>query len=184
MFIRTERLLLRPGWIEDAPALAATISDESILTKLALAPSPYRLADAVTFLSMPRDERSADFLMFQRANGAPRLIGGVGLMTRDDETELGYWIARPYWGLGFATEAARAVVDLARHSLRHRALVSGHFIDNPASGNVLVKLGFRATGQIVARESRARGVAVPCKLYALDLDKDEPRVEMPQAMAA
>jgi RimJ/RimL family protein N-acetyltransferase len=170
MFARTERLLLRPGWIEDAPALAAAIGDEAILTKLALAPSPYRLADAEAFLSAERGEDHADFLIFARTEGTPRLVGGVGLKHDEDDLELGYWIARPFWGLGFATEAARAVVDLARHTLRRHRLTSGHFVDNPASGNVLKKLGFKPTGDIVARHSRARGTTVATKLYALDLD--------------
>jgi len=171
MFARTERLLLRPGWEEDAAPLVAAIGDEAILTKLAKAPSPYRLSDAREYLGLERGEADADFLVIARTEGAPRLVGGVGLHPDGDDLELGYWIARPYWGLGFATEAARAVVDIARHTLRRSRLVSGHFIDNPASGRVLAKLGFRPTGDIVARMSRARGHAVPCRLFALDFDE-------------
>lgn len=184
MFARTERLLLRPGWLEDAPALAAAIGDEAILTKLARAPSPYRIADAETFLAMPRGEDHADFLIHLRTNGRPRLVGGVGVV-RDEERgalELGYWIARPYWGLGFATEAARAVVVIARDTLRQARLVSGHFVDNPASGKVLEKLGFRPTGEIVARQCRARGAAVPCRLLELDLGASA--IEPARLMAA
>ena len=134
MFARTERLLLRPGWAEDAAPLAAAIGDEAILTKLAKAPSPYKLADAQEFLGYDRREGDADFLVVARTGGAPRLVGGVGLHPDGEDLELGFWIARPYWGLGFATEAARAVIDIARHTLRRPRLVSGHFIDNPASG--------------------------------------------------
>ncbi len=184
MFARTERLLLRPGWIDDAPALASCIGDEAILTKLAQAPSPYRLEDAEGWLSQPRDGVETDFLMFARTAGAPRLVGGVGLMQDGDDYELGYWVARPWWGLGYATEAARAVVSMARSSLKLSRLVSGHFVDNPASGNVLRKLGFRPTGQIVPRESRARRAVVACKLYALDLADSGADARMPQALAA
>ena len=185
MFVRTERLLLRPGWIEDAPALASAIGDEAILTKLALAPSPYRLADAVSWLSRPRDETDTDFLIFARTSGAPRLVGGVGLKPDGGARELGYWIARPYWGLGFATEAARAVIDIARHSLKRSRIVSAHFIDNPASGRVLTKLGFKPTGEIVARMCRARGHAVPTTLFALDFDDtSEGDAGIPRMLAA
>lgn len=170
MFARTERLLLRPGWAEDAAPLAAAIGDEAILTKLSRAPSPYRLADAQDYLGRERGEADADFLIVARTHGAPRLVGGIGLQQDGDALELGYWIARPYWGLGFATEAARAVIDIARHSLRRTRLIASHFIDNPASGRVLAKLGFKPTGEIVARMCRARGHAVPAKLYALDFD--------------
>ena len=184
MFIRTERLLLRPGWIEDAPALASAIGDEAILTKLAQVPSPYRISDAEWFLSQPHQPPLMPLLIFQRTNGAPRLIGGTGLHNQSGEAELGYWLARDAWGAGYATEAARAVIHMARHSLRLPRIVSGHFIDNPASGRVLTKLGFRATGQIVARESRARGIAVPCKLYELDLAEEDTGNPVPAAMAA
>jgi RimJ/RimL family protein N-acetyltransferase len=184
MFARTERLLLRPGWIEDAPALTAAISDDAVLNTLALIPSPYREQDAVAWLSRPRDEIDTDCLIFARTNGAPRLVGGIGLKPEGDTQELGYWIARPYWGLGYATEAGRAIVAMAKSSLKLGKLVSGHFIDNPASGHVLRKLGFRPTGRVIARESRARGVTVPCKLYALDFDEDRAAGRMPQMMAA
>ena len=76
------------------------------------------------------------------------------------------------------------MVALARHSLKLPGLVAGHFIDNPASGKVLKKLGFRPTGHTEARESRARGVSVPCKLFALDLDAEDGAGRMPQMMAA
>ena len=185
MFARTERLLLRPGWEEDAVPLAAAIGDEAILTKLAKAPSPYRLADAQAFLGLERSEGDADFLIIARTKGAPRLVGGVGLQQDGEDLELGYWIARPYWGLGFATEAARAVIDIARDTLKRSRLVSAHFIDNPASGRVLTKLGFRPTGEIVARMCRARGHAVPTRLFALEFsDAAEGDTELPRMLAA
>lgn len=185
MFARTERLLLRPGWAEDAAPLAAAIGDEAILTKLAKAPSPYTVADARDFLGIERAEGDADFMILARTGGAPRLVGGVGLQPDGEELELGYWIARPYWGLGFATEAARAVIDIARHTLRRSRLVSGHFIDNPASGRVLSKLGFRPTGDIVARFCRARGHSVPCRLFALDFgDATDGDAGAPRMLAA
>ena len=169
MFARTDRLLLRPGWIEDAPAVAAAIGDEAILKMLANAPSPYRLSDAEEWLSQPRGEGDAIFLLTARTEGASRLVGAMGIHADGEDMELGYWIARPYWGLGFATEAGRAVIDLARHSLRLPRLVAGHFLDNPASGKVLEKLGFRPTGDIVARHCRARGTTVPTRVLSLDL---------------
>lgn len=169
MFARTDRLLLRPGWAEDAEALFAAIADEGIVRNLASAPWPYTLADAHGFLAAPRAADTPSFLMFRRTRGAPQLVGAVGIGRHpDDGLELGYWVARPYWGLGYATEGARAVIDLARDSLRHNRLVAGYFADNPASGRVLAKLGFRPTGT-VQRHSAGRGAAAPCRLLELDL---------------
>ena len=174
MFARTERLLLRPGWREDAPALFQAIADEPIVRNLAQAPWPYRPADAEAFLERERGPRDAACLIFLRTRGAPKLIGGIGFAPTDHgEAEFGYWIARPYWGLGFATEAGRAVIANARDSLRLPRLEAGHFLDNPASGRVLTKLGFRPTGRIVARYSAGRRAEAPCREFVLDLAKPE-----------
>jgi RimJ/RimL family protein N-acetyltransferase len=160
MFARTPRLLLRPGWKEDAPMLAEAIGDFSIAGNLAHVPWPYRVEDAEAWLSSDRGPLP-DFLIFARTHGAPRLVGGIGLSIDDSRVELGYWIARPYWGLGFATEAGRAVIDLADKGLRLPRLVAGHFSDNPASGRVLRKLGFEPTGEVAARPCRARDTVEP-----------------------
>jgi RimJ/RimL family protein N-acetyltransferase len=175
VFARTERLLLRPGWVEDAPALTEAFARERVVMNLATAPWPYAVDDAVAYLGRDRKADEADLLIFQRTMGAPRLIGGIGLARRDEHLELGYWIVPSHWGLGFATEAGHAVVAMARDTLRLNRLVSGHFIDNPASGRVLSKLGFIPTGQEM-RPSTARGADVPCVTMALDLH--------PMAMAA
>ena len=168
MFVRTERLLLRPGWVEDAPALTEAFAREHVVFNLARAPWPFAIGDAEAYLGRDRKAGEADLMIFQRTMGAPRLIGGIGIADRDGELELGYWIVPSHWGLGFATEAGHAVVAMARDTLRIRRLVSGHFSDNPASGRVLEKLGFVATGSEL-RPSAARGYDVPCVTLALDL---------------
>jgi RimJ/RimL family protein N-acetyltransferase len=90
---------------------------------------------------------------------------------------MGYWIARPHWGKGFATEASRALIDIAR-TLKLPRLEASHFVDNPASGRVLEKLGFVPTGLSAARYSCARGGDAIAKLYRLSL------VEREEALAA
>jgi RimJ/RimL family protein N-acetyltransferase len=169
MFARTERLLLRPGWAEDAPALFHAIADEGIVRNLASAPWPYTLGDAESFLATERAAHEAAFLIFRRTRGAPELIGAAGFGRRPSgEVELGYWIARAHWGLGYATEAAQAVVNIARDGLRLPRLSAGHFTDNPASGRVLEKIGFRPTGIVAPRYSAGRREAAPCRLFRLD----------------
>jgi RimJ/RimL family protein N-acetyltransferase len=168
MFARTERLLLRPGWGEDAPALFNAIADEAIIDKLPGTTWPYKAEDAEAFLL--RDKREDDLpelLIYARTRGAPRLVGGIALREAEDEesAELDYWIARPCWGLGFATEAGQAVIGMAREGLRLKTLRSGHFPDNPASGRVLEKLGFRPTGETAKRWSAVRGQEVDCIMY-------------------
>jgi RimJ/RimL family protein N-acetyltransferase len=165
MFARTKRLLLRPGWQEDAGALAHAIGDEAVIRNLSRAPWPYGEADADAYLMRERDPRLPDFLIFSRTLGAPRLVGGCGISPNEDGAlELGYWIARLYWGLGFATEAARGVMGIAR-ATGLSDIGAGHFLDNPASGNVLRKIGFRPTGKVLQRYSAGRGATVPCALF-------------------
>lgn len=169
MFALTPRLTLRPGWPEDAPALAAAIGHASVVRNLARAPWPYDEGDAAAFLALPRSAHEPRFLIFERTGGRPRLIGGIAIDPCADGHELGYWLTPDVWGRGYATEAGRAVIDMARYAMGLTRLNAGHFLDNPASGGVLAKLGFRATGQTIVRDSIGRGEAVPCALFALDL---------------
>lgn len=169
MFARTERLLLRPGWAEDAPALAAAISDEGIVRNLASAPWPFRLRDAEAFLAQPRDPVLPSLLIVERTKVEPRLVGACGLGRRPSgAVEMGYWIARSHWGRGLATEACGALIGIAR-ALGLRRLEGSHFIDNPASARVLEKLGFVPTGLSAPRLSCSRGVESMARLLRLDL---------------
>lgn len=169
MFIRSERLFLRPGWPEDWQELLARIDDEEVAKNLAKVPWPYTADDARWFAGQPQHPRCPHFFVTLPTSAKPaEIIGCVGLAEDGDEVELGYWFARPFWGKGFASEAARAVIGLAR-TLGHRKLVAGHFVDNPASGKVLRKVGFKPTGQIRQRFSLARGEAVSSVEHSLEL---------------
>ncbi len=197
MFARTERLLLRPSWPEDASALYAAVADEGIVRNLANAPWPYTPEDAARFVCCEPAWNLPNFMLMLRTDGAPRLIGSCGLGEHNGEVELGYWIARSFWGQGYAAEAAKAVVGIAK-TLGHRKLVAGHFTDNPASGRVLQKIGFRPLGRCEQRYSAGRSQHVPSLLFELPLanesedggDKDASlpnmpmRLEMPMLNAA
>jgi RimJ/RimL family protein N-acetyltransferase len=179
MFARTERLTLRHGWIEDAPALARAIAHESVAMKLARLPWPYTLKDAEAWLSPPRGVGDPNLLIFRHKDGATALVGGIGLdMAGEHGPELGYWITPAAWGRGYASEAGRAVLEIARQTLGLRRIVSGHFVDNPASGRVLAKLGFRATGHVEQRHCVARRTRVPCATYELELGAEVGRPRM------
>ena len=174
MFARTERLLLRPPWAEDAAELSAALNDPGIARHLSTVPSPLTTDAAAEWIARPAEAAQPRALVFLRTEGAPRLIGGVGVGLADDGSrELGYWIARRFWGLGFATEAAQPVLATAR-LFDGPPLTAGHFVDNPASARVLEKLGFRATGAIDPVFSAARGTKVACRRYVHDGDDGEP----------
>lgn len=166
MFHRSDRLLLRPIWPEDWEGVFAGIADEGVVRNLARAPWPYAAEDARKFTTMPVDPMFPRFLI-TRARDA-QVVGCIGIDETDGQVELGYWIARPFWGQGFATEAGAAVLEIAR-TLGHNQVVASHFLDNPASGAVLRKLGFEPTGRVVERHSCGRGEKAPTAEYALDL---------------
>ena len=169
MFARTPRLLLRPGFPEDAPALALAIADEGIARNLASMPWPYRMRDAEAFLARPRDPVLPSLLLFERTSAAPQLVGASGLGRRPSgAVELGYWIARSHWGRGLASEACGALIDMAR-MLGLPRLEAAHFLDNPASGRVLEKLGFVPNGIVAPRHSCARATEAPARLMRLAL---------------
>jgi RimJ/RimL family protein N-acetyltransferase len=172
MFARTPRLLLRPGFPEDAPALASAIADQAIVMNLATAPWPYSVRDAEAFLASPRDPILPSLLIFERGPVAPQLVGACGLGRRPSgAVEMGYWIARGFWGRGYATEACTALIDIAR-TLGFASLEGSHFLDNPASARVLEKLGFEPLGIIAPRISCARGTEVPARLMRLRFQMD------------
>lgn len=183
MFHRSERLLLRPGWLEDAGELFARIADEAIVRNLANAPWPYRQEDAESWLAQPKSRKFPTFLLtLPGASGSP-IIGACGLGEAEQGPEIGYWVARDYWGQGYATEAARAVLSIAR-TLGHRRIHSLHAADNPASGRVLRKAGFVPTGRLRMIHSLGRNADMTAVEYATELDGcvggDDPAM-MPQA---
>ncbi|MBY6128225.1 GNAT family N-acetyltransferase [Qipengyuania aquimaris] len=172
MFHVTNRLLLRPAWPEDADALFGKIADEGVVRNLASAPWPYLPEHAREFVMRKQDPRYPVFLITRPGDEGSELVGCIGIDATDGEVELGYWIARRFWGQGYATEAANGVLEVAR-LLGHERLTAGHFLDNPASGRVLRKLGFRPTGKVAARHSCGRGEKADCVLYSLDLDDQQ-----------
>ncbi len=168
MFIRSERLFLRPGWPEEWEDLLALIDDERVVRNLSCAPWPYTAEDAKAFAGRDQDRLMPNFFVTLPGAQGARLIGSVGLSRDGDDVQLGYWIGRPYWGRGYATEAARALLALAR-TLGHKRLFASHFVDNPASGRVLQKLGFCPTGVVRSRFSLGRGGESPARQLSLTL---------------
>lgn len=165
--LRTERLLLRPFALSDSAVVRELVSNWNIASMVAQVPYPYPAGAAEEWIAT-HDQGRANGTAFPfaiEAEGA--LVGAVGVDGKEDGGfEIGYWIGQLYWGEGYATEAARRVTRFAFEDLGLSALGAGHFTDNPASGRVLTKLGFRYTGKAL-RHCLARGEDVPCRLMEL-----------------
>ena len=177
MFLRTERLFLRPAWLEDAPELTRAIGHEPVVRMLARVPWPYREEHARAWVAMPKEPRLPSLLVTLPVAGGA-IIGGCGLHTSEDRVEVGYWIAPEHWGRGYATEALGGLLSFAR-AVGHTRIVGRHAADNPASGRVLRKAGFRPTGRARPFRSLGRNARVEAPEYVLDLCE----ADMPQGAA-
>ncbi len=147
--ITTPRLSLRPLTNDDAARIAEVAGVWELASMTARIPYPYSEEQAHQWIG---GSAPGEFVRGIELQGT--LIGCCGFMpiARESEgnhdeqsVEIGYWIGKDYWGRGFATEAATAIVaECKRRGFSH--LHAGHFHDNPASARVLIKLGFKHVG--------------------------------------
>jgi len=161
--LHTPNLLLRCPIEADVSALVAGLGLFRVAKMLAQVPHPYREADAVAWLKLVRVAAAERSDLPMAIVHAGRVIGGIGLHGLEslpEVTNFGYWLAPPYWNRGFATEAARAVIDFAFDHLGADSIRSGVFIGNHASLRVQTKLGFEEIG-LRSVFCLARGTEVP-----------------------
>lgn len=162
--IRTQRLVLRPPALADAARISLLAGDYDVACMTGTIPHPYSEQMAGEWLADALAGEEGVVFMVERDG---TLIGCTGYRAFDAEhAELGYWIGKPYWGKGYATEAVRALIAHAFDEDGFAYLKAGHFTDNPGSERILRKLGFVAFGE-EKRESAARGGAVDCFTYRL-----------------
>lgn len=165
MQIRTQRLALRPPKPSDAARVSRLAGEFDVACMTGMIPYPYEEGEARAWLERAGGGDEGVVFAIERDG---TLIGCTGYMTFDaDHAELGYWIGKPYWGAGYATEAVRALVAHAFDAHRFAYLRAGHFADNPGSQRVLGKLGFSRDGEEM-RDCLARGEALHCLTYRLD----------------
>ena len=164
--LETERLVLRAPRDTDAKAIALLVNDRRIAENTLRIPHPYGLADAQAFIaSANAGDGEIVFVIAGRDGG---VLGCCGIAQRGGATpEIGYWLGVPFWGKGYATEAARAVIDHAFVDLGHDTLVAGARVSNPASRRVLEKCGFQWTGVGLYR-IRALRSSAPIDRFRLD----------------
>ncbi len=159
--VETRRLVLRAPGLQDCPRIAALANDADIARMTLRMPHPFGTGDAEQFVvavAGQNPSKAATFVIEHEDHG---VVGVLGLFQdADPAPETGYWIGRDFWGRGLATEALEGAMVWASKRWRRRALVAGHFSDNPASGRVLEKAGFLYTGEVRDGFSRARNAVV------------------------
>ena len=148
--LRTERLLLRSFRRSDIPQIVRLAGAREVAVTTLRIPHPYTENDADYFLSTFETEcrRGSAAVFAVTLNEGVELCGAVGLHIESAyaRAELGFWIGVPYWGRGYATEAARAVMKYGFESLKLHRIYASHFKDNLASKRVLLKLAMRYEG--------------------------------------
>lgn len=149
--LSTPRLVLRPFVLDDAARVAALAGDRDVAATTLRIPHPYDAGMAEAWIAdlgpSYREGRLTNFAVTTAADG---VIGSIGLSLHAEHArgEMGYWIGRPFWGRGYASEAGREMLRYGFETLALHRIHAHHMTANPASGTVLRKLGMRHEGTL------------------------------------
>ena len=151
--LNTDRLLLRPFRPEDAPRVQLLAGDRAVAATTLNIPHPYEDGLAETWIRSHPDsffkQKSVAFAITALSEPpATTLVGAIGLTLAMSHArgELGYWVGKPYWGRGYCTEAARAVLRYGFETLALQRIFARYMVTNPASGRVMEKIGMQREG--------------------------------------
>lgn len=167
--IETPRLTLRHFVASDAAPVTELVSDWDVARMLARVPHPYSVDDAqASFAAQPEARAKGAEYPFAITTAHDGVIGSIGIHRRggDGEFTLGYWVGRPFWKRGYATEAGAALLAHATEDLGVTHFHSEHFVENETSGRVLRKLDFAYTGEVRSMHCLARGEDVEARQMA------------------
>ncbi len=167
--LTTAHLKLRPIRRSDATRVHALCGNWNVVRMLSRVPypNPFEVVEAWTGAQAKawKSGLAYNFAIEHQ----DELIGVIGVSRRDDGGyEIGYWLGELWWGRGLMTEAMRRAIEFARSELGLERLRSDYFTDNPASGRIQEKCGFRVTGRGRV-SSQSRGCKVDALFTELDL---------------
>ena len=154
--MKSERITLRPWQDNDAKALYKYARDPDVGPRAGWPPHRSE-AESLEIIRTVFNNPTTWAIVWNETGEA---IGAMGygpscdcsLPAREGEPTVGYWVAKPYWGQGICTEALRLMMEHVRETTDIPSLISGHFVDNPASGRVMEKCGFLPTGDFAYDE--------------------------------
>ncbi|OIO60129.1 MAG: hypothetical protein AUJ82_03720 [Verrucomicrobia bacterium CG1_02_43_26] len=147
--LETERLILRPMCLYDAKSIRRLANDPIVSDTLEM-PHPYEEGVAEDWIMGQPDgwrERGELFLLITNKENRVSM-GSTSLFidVKNRKAEFGYWLGTEYWGYGYATEAAEAIIEFGFLTLGLNRMEGYHLARNPKSGRVLQKLGFQKEG--------------------------------------
>lgn len=148
--LTTERLVLRPFTLEDAPIVHKLAGAREIADTTLNIPHPYPDGAAEKWISTHQEEyeKNASAVWAVTLKDSGQLIGCISLIAdrKFDRAELGYWISQPFWSQGYCTEAAKAVLDYGFNQAKLNRVFAFYLSRNPASGKVMQKIGMKPEG--------------------------------------
>lgn len=165
----TPRLRLRPFAAEDASAVQRLAGAFEVADTTLNIPHPYLDGMAEEWIGTHAGawakRETATYAVTTDADG---LVGAIGLRLEPAHrrAELGYWIGVPFWGRGYATEAARAIIRFGFESLALDRIYAVHLARNPASGRVMARAGMTPEG-VSRRHMIKNGRAEDLVRYAI-----------------
>jgi len=148
--IRTARLVLRSFTLTDAPEIQRLAGDRAVASMMLTMPHPYEDDVAAKWIINQKEclklGLAVNFAIVHRNNNC--LMGVIGLTIHKnfERAALSYWLGKPYWGCGYCTEAAEAVLRYGLKDLELNRIYGNHFKRNPASGRVMQKIGMYYEG--------------------------------------
>ena len=148
-FLETKRLFLRRLEFGDADRVEELASDYELAKTTLTVPHPYPAGSAADFIrSMWTAEEKGLVAFAVVEKESESLIGIINIKQTlaFKRGELGYWVGRPYWGKGYGTEAARAMVEFGFKELGLNKVFAGAFADNPGSWRIMEKVGMKHEG--------------------------------------
>lgn len=163
--IKTDRLELRPLTGSYAKDFATLVADRDICRMTGTFPYPFpqRSVEGLLDIFMARSVSGKAYHWAATFEG--RFVGVIGIDRSEKGWFLGYWLGKPFWGQGFATEIVSALVKHIRAHAPKSAILASVFTDNPASDRVLCKAGFARSEQLSEGYSLARDRRVPLWEY-------------------
>lgn len=142
------RLVLRPFEPADAPVVQQLAGDRAVAETTLNIPHPYPDGAAEAWIAMHPQEWAAGAGATFAIVADAQLVGAIALhlSPRHHRGELGYWVGKPFWGRGIATDSARAMLAFGFTELNLNRIQASHLPGNPASGRVMEKLGMTREG--------------------------------------
>jgi RimJ/RimL family protein N-acetyltransferase len=150
--IESERLVLMPLEPKHADAVVKLANDPELAATTLHITHPYDIDDAFSWMKrhpVEWDKQTGLTLgvFIKNPEGKePEIVGAISLLSINFQAELGYWIGRKFWGQGYATEAAKTLIQFGFHVLRLHRIHAQHMSHNPASGKVMQKAGMSYEG--------------------------------------